>query len=169
MTPATTPDTCTNDNVTNAIYIDLLKAGLASPLKQINVTWDAGVVTLTGFVNNSAEKATVVGIAEHPTSYSSCVTRPVNVEHFSDCAPGPPVQPESVGGGCGSWFRCGDICVPDRCFWGPHPSASTTPSPVPASSAPTCAPSPTSTLSPKPTPTQESNTNKPTSTANTKY
>src|SRR6186713_2576596 len=78
MTPVTTPDLCTNQMVTDAIYIKLMKAGLASPLKQINVGVDAGMVTLTGFVNNSAEKAIVVGIVEN----TSCVKKPVNVDKF---------------------------------------------------------------------------------------
>src|SRR6476620_615242 len=61
MTPVTTPNLCTNDTVRNAIYSDLIRAGLSSPLKQINVSWDNGLVTLIGFVNNGAEKAIVVG------------------------------------------------------------------------------------------------------------
>jgi len=166
MTPVTTPDECTNDKIRDAIIIRLLQAGLASPLKQINVSVNARVVTLIGFVNNNAEKVIVVDIAQHT---SSCVTEPVNVDKFYDCAPGPPVQPESVGGGCGSWFRCGDICVPDRCFWNPAPPPGSTPSPVPASSATPCPRTPTPTATTKPT--QESNTNKPTasSNSNTKY
>jgi len=159
MTPVTTPDLCTNQMITDAIYIKLMKAGLASPLKQINVGVDAGMVTLTGFVNNSAEKAIVVGIVEN----TSCVKKPVNVDKFYDCAPGPPVQPDNVGG-CGpGWYRCGDICVPNRCFWNDAPAPGTTPSPLPSSSITPC-PSTTPTLTPKPSP--DSNSNKQTSTSN---
>jgi len=165
MTPVTTPVDCSDEKIRNDIYIKLFQSELASPIKQINVSVNARVVTLIGFVNNNAEKIKVVDIAQHT---SSCVTEPVNVDKFYDCAPGPPVQPDRIGNGCGAgWFRCGDICVPDRCFWNPAPQPSTTPSPAPASSATPCAPTPTPSQT-QPPKTPDSNMNKPTSNASTK-
>ena len=161
MTPVTTPDLCgsiTDDMIKFAIIGQITK-DMSIPIKQINVAVEKGVVTLTGFVNSSEQKAAVVGIAENTT----CVKRPVNVDKFYDCAPGPPVQPDNVGS-CGpGWYRCGDICVPNRCFWNDAPAPGTTPSPLPSSSITPC-PSTTPTLTPKPSP--DSNSNKQTSTSN---
>src|SRR4051812_1550956 len=76
MTPATTPDPCagvTDDMIKFAILGQIVK-DMSIPIKQINISVDKGVVTITGFVNNSDQKATVVKIAEN----TSCVKKPVN-------------------------------------------------------------------------------------------
>ena len=161
MTPVTTPDVCasvTDDWIKFTIYGQIAH-DTSIPIKQINVSVEKGVVTLTGFVNNSEQKANVVRIAEN----TLCAKKPVNVDNFYDCAR-PPVQPDSLGGCGAGWVRCGDICVPNHCFWNDAPAPGTTPSPVtPATSATPCPPTPT----PKPSP--DSNTNKPAAPSNSKY
>jgi hypothetical protein len=146
-----------------AIYGQITK-DTSIPIQQVNVSVDKGVVTLIGFVMNSTQKAKVIGMAEA----TSCVKKPVNTEQFYDCAPGKPVQPDSVGG-CGSgWARCGDICVPDHCFWNEAPAPGTTPSPViPKSSATPCPP--TATPTPTPGTNTNTNTNKLNSNSNSNY
>jgi hypothetical protein len=160
--PTPSPDPCAgvpDDFIRYAIYGQIDK-DITIPRLQINVWVEKGVVTLTGFVNDDAQKAKVIGIAEN----TKCVVKPVNVDKFYGCLPGTPVQPDNLGG-CGTgWVRCGDICVPDHCFWNDAPSASTTPTPVPSPSGTACPRTPT----PTPTPGNNSNTSpKPSST--TKY
>lgn len=149
VTASPTPTTDPCATMVDSIYGKLVKDPDIYPVvKQINISATAGAVTVTGWVNTPAIYAKVLDIVKG----SSCV-KSVDSSKFYGCAPGQPVQPDNLGG-CGSGYvRCGDICVPDHCFWNEAPASGTTPTPVPTpSGATSCS------LTPTPTPSTNSNT-----------
>jgi len=126
ISPTPTPDPCAavkDSTIVDAIYGKLIKNPDIFPLiKQINISATAGAVTVIGWVDTAAKTTEVIDTVKGV----ECV-KTVDSTQFYDKAPGPPVQP---GVGCGQgWVRCGDICVPDHCFW-----SNDAPSPVPTNS-----------------------------------
>ena len=126
-----TPDPCapfTDEVIVNMIYGKLIKDRDIFPqIKQINIYAISGAVTLLGWVDTAALSTKVIDIVKN---ISPCV-KSVDSSKFYDHAPGPPLQwsPSLPGNGCGQGLvRCGDLCVPDHCFWPVD-----APSPVPTS------------------------------------
>lgn len=133
--PSPSPNLC--GSITDGMLVDMIYAKLIKDpdifpkIKQINIYASAGAVTIMGWADDAAKFAKVIDTAK---TISPCV-KSVDSTKFYDHAPGPPLQwnPNLPGNGCGPGLvRCGDVCVPDRCFW-----SNDAPSPMPTSTGST--------------------------------
>jgi len=118
--PSPSPNLC--GSITDSMLVDMIYAKLIKDpdilpeIKQIDIYAIADAVTIVGWADDAAKSTKVIDIAKN---ISPCV-KSVDSSKFYDHAPGPPLQwnPNLPGNGCGPGLvRCGDLCVPDRCFW----------------------------------------------------
>ena len=157
--PTPTPDPCAavkDGTIVDSIYGKLIKDPDIFPvIKQINVTATAGAVTVTGWVNGATIATKVLDIVK-----SAACVKSVDSSQFYDHTPNP-TQPDSLGA-CGpGLIRCGDICVPDHCFW-------TTDAPSPVATNSNTKPATNSSSTPGNNTNTKSNSNS-NSNSNSKY
>src|SRR4051812_18113067 len=113
-TPTQTPDPCagvSDKMITDAIYGQLVIAGIGPQIFQINITSKGGVVTVYGWAAPKDVHDQVVDIV----TKTSCVVKVDTTNFYDD-----PTNPTRPAPGCAEGFkRCGDICIPnsDTCIF----------------------------------------------------